>query len=254
LWKHEILDQVKLFIWEEAKCSTRILRACSKVWQIVRTVLCVDSPEGQNFASNEDEAILDIGVKDTLSFAWRALKESASLMLAMLLAHDSSLATSLGYEELSLIGELSFMQLSELRHRGAFSTVSQTFATCCAKAAQSSDPRIANLPKLWYARMLECIQDKASTLTRRSAGLPALFTGVLGAFTHDVFSRGIVAELLRIAQTPVEGLHAIELRLPQVHALNCLKDAFTQTHLVSVTEDLLSEALRTAAQCLEVDM
>jgi hypothetical protein len=34
-------------------------------------------------------------------------------------------------EVFSGIGDLTFMQLSTLRHRGAFSTVSLTFARCC---------------------------------------------------------------------------------------------------------------------------
>ena len=48
------------------------------------------------------------------------------------------------------IGVASFTQLAELRHRGAFSTVSQTFATCCLRCGQSSDPEIAGLPHKWY--------------------------------------------------------------------------------------------------------
>lgn len=48
------------------------------------------------------------------------------------------------------IGRSSFTQLAELRHRGAFSTVAQTFSTCCQRCGQSSNPEIAGLPELWY--------------------------------------------------------------------------------------------------------
>lgn len=48
------------------------------------------------------------------------------------------------------MGSLSFRQLSELRHRGAFSVVSQTFASCCQRCGQSDDLSIAALPTTWY--------------------------------------------------------------------------------------------------------
>ena len=53
----------------------KLLTSCKSVWEAVKEVLCIDSPEGQ--ASEEDEMDgLEIGTKDTLSFSWRALKES----------------------------------------------------------------------------------------------------------------------------------------------------------------------------------
>ncbi len=48
------------------------------------------------------------------------------------------------HQDLKRIGDLAFTQLAELRHRGAFSTVSQTFADCCTLAVQEAcqgDPK-----------------------------------------------------------------------------------------------------------------
>lgn len=60
-----------------------LMTCCVKVWQVVKKTLCQDSPEG-----HEDENDLsqgyDIGLKDTLSFCWRALKESRSAPIAWL--------------------------------------------------------------------------------------------------------------------------------------------------------------------------
>lgn len=56
----------------------------------------------------------------------------------------------LGYEDFRGVGNLAFTQLAELRHRGAFTAVSQTFASCCRRCTNSKDPNIASLPKLWY--------------------------------------------------------------------------------------------------------
>ena len=44
---------------------------------------------------------------------------------------DNSAAIYPPLDVFNSIGSLTFAQLSRLRHRGAFSTVSSTFATCC---------------------------------------------------------------------------------------------------------------------------
>lgn len=55
----------------------QIIDSCMKVWDAVKDVLCIDSPEGHADTDvGNDE--LDIGIKDTLSFSWRALKEARS--------------------------------------------------------------------------------------------------------------------------------------------------------------------------------
>lgn len=51
----------------------RIVQVCDKIWNEVKPVLCIDSPEGHT-----DEPIEELGVgpKDILSYSWRALRES----------------------------------------------------------------------------------------------------------------------------------------------------------------------------------
>lgn len=72
----------------------------------------------------------------------------------------SSLAIRCG--DIQEIGNLAFSQLAELRHRGAFSTVSQTFVACCkicVKAEswypQQEDKSIQTLPQEWYQVCLD---------------------------------------------------------------------------------------------------
>lgn len=45
---------------------------------------------------------------------------------------------------------LAFQQLAELRHRGAFSTVSQTFSLWCVSCARSDNPDTRGLPQEYY--------------------------------------------------------------------------------------------------------
>lgn len=59
--------------------------------------------------------------------------------------HDGSSVMS--PELFTKVGNLTFEQLSSLRHRGAFSTVSLTFARCCqlSQCHSSSD-----MLEVWY--------------------------------------------------------------------------------------------------------
>ena len=56
----------------------------------------------------------------------------------------------LGYYDFRQLGELTFTQLAELRHRGAFSTVSQTFAACCIRCCEDDEEAVKGLPRQWY--------------------------------------------------------------------------------------------------------
>lgn len=51
----------------------RIVAICDSVWEEVKPVLCIDSPEGHTDDPIED---LAVGPKDILSYSWRALRES----------------------------------------------------------------------------------------------------------------------------------------------------------------------------------
>ena len=60
------------------------------------------------------------------------------------------LRDSAEYEGYHLFGYQAFKQLAELRHRGAFSTVSHTFAACCLMCGRSSNLAFQEYPKTWY--------------------------------------------------------------------------------------------------------
>ena len=57
---------------------------------------------------------------------------------------------SLHDDDYSIYGQVIFTQLIELRHRGAFSTVAQTFAAWCIMCSKSKHPDVANLPLNWF--------------------------------------------------------------------------------------------------------
>ncbi|KAJ9220006.1 hypothetical protein DTO169C6_7663 [Paecilomyces variotii] len=226
-----------------------IVSFCDRIWMAVKPVLCVDSPEGHTDEPIED---LVVGPKDILSYSWRALRESSLLLHATLA--NSSYAPSQGglsRTDYETIGMASFTQLAELRHRGAFSTVSQTFSTCCQRCGESSDPSISSLPAGWYMQARNIIEEQASKLTRRSAGLPALVTGILSSNPGGPLFQQVMTELQDISRLPAtQDATSYEIKLPQVHAMNCLKDIFTDTRLGPHTEPFIMSALRISAECI----
>ncbi|KAJ5742420.1 uncharacterized protein N7511_011439 [Penicillium nucicola] len=228
----------------------RIVSICDRIWLEAKPVLCIDSPEGH---SDEPTEELNVGPKDVLSYSWRSLRESTLLLHATLVntSYGPSGDDGLKRADFAKIGGASFTQLAELRHRGAFSNVSQTFATCCQRCSSAKDPSIRELPRSWYQEAKSTIFDSASKLTRRSAGLPALVTGIVASDPGTPFFKEALEELHRISYLPVQyDKERQYLELPQVHAMNCLKDIFTNAKLGPYTEPFIMKALTLSAERL----
>lgn len=62
---------------------------------------------------------------------------------------DSLDQTLLSSQQLRQLGDLTFTQLAELRHRGAFSTVAQTFVICCMRSNSGTDT-VSQTLEDWY--------------------------------------------------------------------------------------------------------
>ncbi|KAI4907790.1 hypothetical protein J4E90_009197 [Alternaria incomplexa] len=236
--------------WKKAHGD--IVTGIESLWSCVYHVLCADAPEGHVPDEVEDESSLD--TKEILSYSWRGLKEASVLLRTIILKApvgdgDNDLVTPELFEKL---GRLCFTQLLELRHRGAFSTVSQTFAVFCRRCVLSNISTLRALPEMWYQETLRSIQAKSDAITRRSAGIPAAMSALLAAEPQTggkLFPRAVkdlVAETLVEAQsTNIE-----ESRLPQVHALNCIKEIFTTSKLSIASETYIGQGLELAAKTL----
>lgn len=234
---------------------SQIIKICTSIWHSVKGVLCYDAPEGYESDADEgNEAML--GTKDILSYCWRALKESSLLLQAMITCTPKSkIGRSLRHNDYRQIGELVLSELSQLRHRGAFSSVSLAFAACCVQCVREGDISTKKLPKEWFQEALGFIGKLSSALTRRSAGLPAVVTGILSAYIDGEFFDYVNLELRRIASQSVERAEDQSLlSLPQVHALNCLKDIFIDSRFSTSTEGHISSTLDIAIKCLDSDM
>ncbi|KAF2215287.1 hypothetical protein CERZMDRAFT_36176, partial [Cercospora zeae-maydis SCOH1-5] len=225
----------------------KIFYHLQQIWELVRPILCDDAPEG--YLPEELESSSN-DTKETLSYCWRALKEG-SLLLGALITSQSATADQKN-ESLQKWSALCFTQLAELRHRGAFSTVAQTWVACCSRAQETV---VKGQPQLdiWYSDVLRMLQTNVTINTRRSAGLPSLLCGILGADRSGQLIARAVADLEIIARVEVDASSAEEGSLPQVHALNCFKDILKNSQLAEQSEPFLAKALQLSADALRSD-
>lgn len=78
-----------------------------------------------------------------------------------------------------------------------------------------------------------------------------MITGILSAYPSGGFFDDVVLDLQAIADAPIDHeTESNEVQLPQVHALNCLKDVFTDSRLSTSTEKHVADSLDLAAGCL----
>jgi hypothetical protein len=151
----------------------RVFFCARQIWLTVQHVLCDDSPEGH--LPEELEDIEGLDTKDLLSYSFRAVHESryeirpngasvsiltgySNLLRLLVGTLRSKKAPGVPFPPLDVFretGYLAFEQLASLRHRGAFSTVSYTFTTCCqltqqVRSVYTDMDESENLLREWY--------------------------------------------------------------------------------------------------------
>ncbi|KAK8933176.1 hypothetical protein VCV18_001722 [Metarhizium anisopliae] len=244
----QVVSEIKLSeveLLEANNLQRDIVSCCERAWKAVRDVLCDDSPEGH--LPQELEEVDGLDTKDLLSYSFRSVHESRS--------RNGLIIPS--KEVFERIGNLTFTQLENLRHRGAFTTVSSTFATCCQQTKYLQlEQNERTLLGIWYEGTLNAIDSQAST-TRRSAGIPSMITGILAAnASHPNFAQ-VMDTLMAIAAREAKVSETDGSRLPQVHAYNCLKDIFKNSLLTALgnkSESYLPQCLELAASGLRSEV
>ncbi|KAF2996069.1 hypothetical protein E8E13_004007 [Curvularia kusanoi] len=221
-------------------------------WVEAHNELITNAPEGNVPDEIDESASLD--TREVLSYSWRGLKEASVLIRTIITKasigdNEESLITPAVFERL---GRLCFTQLLDLRHRGAHSTVAQTFAAFCRRCATSKIPELKALPDTWYQETLQSMKDKAGAITRRSAGIPTLMASIIAAEPEAggrLLARAM-KDLISEASLEAEHTNIEESRLPQVHALNCIKEIFTTSKLSVASEAYIAQGLELAGKTL----
>ncbi|KAK4106469.1 hypothetical protein N658DRAFT_512297 [Parathielavia hyrcaniae] len=237
----------------------RIFFCARQIWLTVKHVLCDDSPEGH--LPEELEDIDGLDTKDLLSYSFRAVHESSNLLRLLVGTLRLKKVAGVPYPPLDVFretGYLTFEQLSNLRHRGAFSTVSYTFTTCCQltqilKDVYEDIDESEDLLREWYNGAINCIMTQAST-TRRSAGIPSLVAAVLSANAASPSFDEVYGTLERIGEKSVQMSETDGSNLPQVHALNSLREIFRSSLLSKRAEGYLGRTLHLAATSLKSEV
>ena len=209
----------------------RLIDICTSIWNLVQEHLCIDSPE---FSVDDSDVGDNIGPKDVLSYSWRALRDSSLLLQAILSIRPESMKVY------TAIGDLCLAQLIQLRHRGAFSVVAQTFSACCQAVSGSRDQHIRCLRKQWYSLAVQQVDIQADRLTRRSAGIPSMVACTLhpnnSRSMADFIASFVEKAAVKINSSGIAKETADSTQLPQVHAFNCLREVVTNSRFRSVSE------------------
>jgi hypothetical protein len=100
------------------------------------------------------------------------------------------------------------------------------------------------------------MKDKAGAITRRSAGIPTLMASIIAAEPEaggKLLARAM-KDLISEASLEAEHTNIEESRLPQVHALNCIKEIFTTSKLSVASEAYIAQGLELAGMTLNSNM
>jgi len=117
------------------------------------------------------------------------------------------------------------------------------------KAKQTPNTRMFNICQ----GAINCIMTQAST-TRRSAGIPSLIAAVLTANAASPSFDEVYGTLDEIGKKPVRMSETDGSNLPQVHALNSLRDIFRSSLLSKKAEGYLARTLHLAATSLKSEV
>ena len=79
-------------------------------------------------------------------------------------------------------------------------------------------------------------------------------TGILSSNAHKPAFEDVIDELKVLARKPVKLSKLDETNLPQVHAMNCLKEIFKSSILGKKPDSHIAECLQIAADSLNSEM
>lgn len=229
-----------------------ILALVDESWALTKEILCNASPEGNipemyndaavlgDLASTEsvDGEVLDdcaAGPKSQVisSYAWRVIKEASTLLGYITARVPISKDGGSGLLDVSQVetsGLLFQEWMSQIRHRGAFSSVFPGFCIVCQRLF--TDQSLSDLPKRWLHENLDALTSKGISFTRRSAGIPTCIIAILVSTPDQEFVllRSTMEYLFTLCKTVPTSYESVN-NLPQVHAINVIKSTFVESRL-----------------------
>ncbi|EGC34153.1 hypothetical protein DICPUDRAFT_153668 [Dictyostelium purpureum] len=161
-------------------------------------------------------------------------------------------------QQIEDIGDQFFTILLQSRHKGAIEKTYLGFQVLCSTLMKSSNTRLNCLPSKWINFLFERVKEQSLQITRRSAGLPFAFIGILtGESTshlrvHHLLHQ-VMENLLTLAGNTDEAFDSNEpnnnveknIYLPQVHSINILKSIFRAKAIIQELDQYLARTLIT---------
>ncbi|CAO3700663.1 unnamed protein product [Rhizopus stolonifer] len=233
-------------------------------------VLSDPSPEG-NVPSDyrEDDNVEDVDLNEDidmdgddtlsgpkhqviLSCCWRAVKEASSLLQVMVanapVSPEVSSKAVFTHKDLVNTGNLFHNLLTNIRHRGAFSSVYPAYVSLNTKLLTSNNLSISQLPSQWLQKDLDGLTSSNISITRRSAGLPLCILAIVSSeqSVKRELLDGAMKHLLALAseEPPKDADQRIDL--PQVHAYNIMRSIFMDSKLGSHVLEYVSKGFSLA--------
>lgn len=182
-----------------------------------------------------------------LTYAWKVVKESNALLLS-LLNHTGAIDNKVAIS----IGNLIIEQISTVQHRGVFLSIYFSLIECTEICLR--DPALATFPDQWLDQCVSLVSTKVQSISRRSAGLPFLISGLLIAYKKatkpnvclEAFTRTML-RLRDIARQPHFHISDETVDIAPVHAFNCIKQVISESTLnkesLLFSEDVLELVL-----------
>ena len=234
------------------------IKLLAEVVDITFPVVSAASPEGFVPAEGGDIADNVYAATGTaqrvLVCCWRSMKEVGLAIDTIFTKVPLPAATATAMDASPLLmvsqaihfGELLVELLSTARHRGAVDMLHVGFRTVCRTLWRSDHDTLRALPRVWLDRCLSGLATaEPGTVTRRSAGLPAIFLAVLGEVpsaskgTHHPVVLDTLIQLITIAR---DGRH----NAARTHAINILKAVISNNLTGNATYDIIPEAVAIA--------
>ncbi|CED83207.1 Cell cycle-associated protein [Phaffia rhodozyma] len=258
------IDQVESSTWQPI--FLRTLRLLERVWQTTRRVLSSESVEVEDGVADHEEARAVVvaasaaatdGLEKTntaggkgeiksaiLSWAWRAVKESSTLLSILFIragrSHTSGKISPI-WEECYIVQAAALYRdlLSEIRHPGAFLSIFPAYSELVGVVVKNG---FSKLPLGWVYDHLDALKADHRTAGRRSAGLPyGLLAVMLGAPNTVSIAFEALFELGKSDQQPTTVIAAINTL--QVVCLN----AKLASHLPAYYERAVMTAMDSLA-------
>ncbi|KAJ1020671.1 hypothetical protein NDA16_004064 [Ustilago loliicola] len=182
-----------------------------------------------------------------LSYSWRGMKEASALLGVLVAASLAKPAPArrakdsqqqpassqsdvwreiYSVQDIEAIGQRYNQWLTQVRHRGAFSTIYPAYCNAASAIVRNQASDIVGLPQQWIAAFLDTVAQSGSQLsiTRRSAGIGYAVLALVSAQTSKTDAsvlRTTLARLMDIATR--DSSQPDVMPVASIHALNILR-------------------------------